>query len=143
MVALPGLVDGPSTADLPVLVAAGNSSGQAECGEASPLSAHESEAGKWGVRFTVSLPKMDLNPRNHSTQNYPRKSGGLSLGTGLIKPLDGLLNTIRHAGRAAKNGCALAWEEAQRTPHHLHDHDVALALLRDPDLAAAFLVETL
>lgn len=27
--------------------------------------------GKCGVRFTVSLSKMDLNPRNHSTQNYP------------------------------------------------------------------------
>ena len=78
VVALPGLVDGPSTAVLPVLVTAGNASGQAECGEGSALSAHQIGVGKWGVRFTDGGPKKDLNPRNRSTQKYPQKSGGLS-----------------------------------------------------------------
>ena len=45
MVTLPGLVDGPSTADLAILVAAGRAAGQVECGEWSPLSAHEIGAG--------------------------------------------------------------------------------------------------
>ena len=68
-VALPGLVDGPSTAALPVLVTAGSASGQAECGEGSPLSAHQIGVGKWGVRFADGGQKKDLNPRNCSTQN--------------------------------------------------------------------------
>lgn len=40
-------------------------------GESAHASAHPRAGGRWGVRFTAARRKMDLNPRNRSTQNCP------------------------------------------------------------------------